>query len=276
MVRTCLSIARANPAPLLAALAMVASGRALLGQDGTTTLLVYKPGAETAAPDTIIQSVRGALTRIDAGAGRGESVSMIVDNTTGTMTVLIASRHLYVETTRAERDSLIAKFKPLADSFARSNNAGTANGATGSAPPAFTVKQTGKATVAGVTCTIYHVSASDPTLFRTGVPDSVSVTEADLCVAPGAGMRSPDALTGGAGALAMASADPATQARMAMFKQVLAGGTNGILKASTVRRGKLSVNLEVLRIDPAEPPASLFAVPAGYTKFAIPSFGGRS
>jgi len=267
------SLTRATRAAMLVALSTLAVSRPLAAQDGTTTLLVYKPDGSSTSPDTIVQSVRGTTTRIDAGAGRGERVAMIIDNATGTMTVLLASRHLYVQTTTAERDSLIARFKPQADSFARKFNKGTP-GAPGAAPPAFTVKKTGTATVAGVSCTVYQVSASDATLFRAPGPDSLGVQEADLCVAPGAGMRTPDALTGGSSALAMASADPATQARMAMFKQVLANGTNGILRASTVRRGKPFVNLEVVRIDTAEPEASLFVVPAGYTKFTIPSFGG--
>jgi hypothetical protein len=64
--------------------------------------------------------------------------------------------------------------------------------------------------------------------------------------------------------------NPAAREEYAAWQQVLGGG-KGIVRIATIESGKKHVNMVATSIDRSVPPDAEFEVPAGYTKFQMPS-----
>jgi hypothetical protein len=231
--------------------------------DGTITFVTHRENSNQA--QMMVQYARGKKLRIDSGdSTQSAKGSFIIDGVTGTMTILMPSEKRYIQFTTQDAAQLGAAIKPLADSMKK--NFGTTTPSTPDKSH-LSVTQTGTETVAGVTCMVYHVTGTD----NNGKP-----TEAEICAAPGVGLFIMNAAFGGGGALgAFASrmgANPQTQARYAMLKNILSDG-KGIIKLTKIENGKKTVEFEATKIDRSTPPESMFDIPAGFTKFQMPSFG---
>jgi hypothetical protein len=231
--------------------------------DGTITFLTHSEiGNRT---HVMVQYARGKKLRIDSGdSTQSAKGSFIIDGASGTMTILMPSQKRYMQFTPQDAAQLGATMKPLVDSLKKGLGTTTPTTPDNSH---LSVTQTGRETVAGVSCTVYHV---------TGTDNNGKAVEAEICAAPGVGLLINDALGRGGALGAFASrmgADPQTQARYAMLKNILSDG-KGIVKLTKIENGKKIVELEATKVDRSTPPESLFDIPEGFTKFQMPSFGG--
>jgi hypothetical protein len=249
-------------------LAVAAGGARSAGaqSDGTITFVTH--GENSNQTHVMVQYARGKKLRIDSGdSAQSAKGSFIIDGVTGTMTILMPSQKRYMQFTTQDAAQLGAAFKPLADSMKK--HFGTTTPTTPTPDQShMSVTQGGTETVAGVSCTVYHV---------TGVDNNGKPGEAEICAAPGVGFFLMTAAFSGGGALGVFAsrmgADPQTQARYAMLKTILSDG-KGIIKLTKIENGKKTVEFEATKIDRSTPPESMFDIPAGFTKFQMPSFGG--
>lgn len=182
------------------------------------------------------QYFHGAEMRMDMGGAQAASV--IMDMSSGMMTMLMPTQKAYMQYNMAQ----IAAGMPQ------------------KATTPVTLSQTGTETVAGIPCTDYLVTGGAEAAGR-GV---------EICAAPGVPTLDPSALTKGA----MAQVG----ARLGMNSQVLSAYQQlkgkGVLKVSKVENGTKTVQMVATKVDHTSPPASMFQVPDGYTKFQMPTGAG--
>jgi hypothetical protein len=183
------------------------------------------------------------------------------------MTILMFENKQYMQFTPQDAAQFGASFKGLADSIKKSGGATTPAPTPPSSQSHLTVTPTGTETVAGVTCTNYHITGT----YGNGKP-----ADGEVCAAQGVGLLMMNALFGNGSALgaftSRMGADPKTQSQYAAFKEVLGDG-KGILKASKIENGKKTVVFEATKIDRTTPPESMFDIPAGFSKLQMPNFG---
>jgi hypothetical protein len=192
---------------------------------------------------TIVQTSKGSMLRMDmadAKSGEEGKGSMIVDLKTNTITILMAEEKRYmVMPMRA-----IPGVHPDSDSQKYGK---------------ITLESTGRTeTVAGVECTIYHGTNTEP---------DGKVSEGDACLAKGLGLGLMDVMANRPGA--SQSANPTMQLFRKLSKEDLHA-----LKVWEYKKGKPVVALEATKIERKSVPSSAFEIPEGYTKFTMPSMGG--
>ena len=219
------------------AVSIAAGGFALplAGQTGFEGVITFlgKPNGEGKV-DTMIQTTKGSLLRLDMHAGGRHSENqmiMVFDMKTRTMTMIMPAQQMYMTNTLHLSDSAMTKDK------------GTVK-----------FEDTGRSdVVAGTKCEIWAASRTD----------SNGVTkEGEACIAKGVGFAMFDAFGYGR----RGSGDPA----MAKYRQLVKEGM-GVLKVWTIKDGNRVAELEAINIDRKSIPSSTFEVPAGYKKFEMPS-----
>jgi hypothetical protein len=232
--------------------------------DGTITFAMH--GEKGDKNDVFVQSYLGQKVRFESqDPSTGHSGAFIMDGATGTTTILMAERKMYMQFTPQDAANAATIIKPLADSLKKMGVGSSATVSTTTPQGTFHVSQTGSETVAGTPCTVYHVSGTDAK-GKSG--------EGEVCVAQGAGLFMMG--SGGGGPMAMfaqrMASNPATSAQYAAMKQILGPG-KGILKVTKIDNGNKIVVIEATKIDRATPAKELFEAPKEYTKFDMPNMG---
>jgi Domain of unknown function (DUF4412) len=222
------------------AVALTAAGPLEAQTDGTITY--------SASGRTLVVAVKGKQVRMSPTTG----MAMILDNGTGTMTVIMGSSKMYMQQNFATATSA------LAPQVAGAPPAGEATSGT---PSHTSITKAGTETVAGIQCTDYMVSGLSP---ATGQP-----SQAEVCVAPGVPVMDMSAITNSPMMKAMAARNGTSdQAEVsAKFKAM----NVGVLKVTTIQGDTKTVVMEATKVDRSAPPDSLFQIPTGYTKMQMPA-----
>jgi hypothetical protein len=217
---------------------------ALMGCSLAAALAVTGPlGAQTdgsvtwnlqtaGATHTMVQYFKGSQMRIET-----EMADMLVDGSAGTMTMLMPSQKMYMQYT--------------ADQLGNMPNMQRAPASAGQ----LSITPDGHETVAGIPCTDYKL---------TGAPSG----DTEICAAPGVPSMDPTALMNGP--MGQLAAKMGMTPQMADAYKQLKG--QGALKISKIdAAGTKTLVMEATKIDRTPPAASLFQVPQGYQKLAMPA-----
>jgi hypothetical protein len=183
---------------------------------------------------TMVQTSKGSLIRIDnfhGGQGKREEPTLILDTKARTMTVLIPENHMYL-------------VQPLAP------------GGGGPADPKrqLAFKNSGRTeTVAGIKCEIY---------IGTVIDSHGKTSQFEACLAKGVGFALFDA---------MGSRGPGSNASGPDLFRDLAAKNLYVLKAWEFKDGERVPAMEATKVEQKAVPASVFEVPAGFTKMDMPA-----
>jgi hypothetical protein len=180
----------------------------------------------------MVQTSKGNMVRIDGMGGGAMKVSMILDTKSNTMTMVMYDRKMYMVNPIPSLDSALNASKQK-----------------------ISISKTGETqTVAGVSCDIYK---------GTTTKEDGKVEEGQACLAKGVGFVFFSSMMGrGRGA---------AQGSMAEAFRELAAKDLHMLKAWSMKDGKMVPVLEAVKIEPKSVPNSTFEVPAGFVKMDMPS-----
>ena len=184
------------------------------------------------ATDTMIQTTKGSMLRFETvlKPGQKEQGAMIYDFKAHTMTVLMMHEKKYMIMPIKQTETMT---KAIGD---------------------VKLTKTGRtATVAGVSCQIYHASRTNER----------GTKEGEACFAKGVGLAMMDIFAGMGG---RGGGNSAVEAFHDLAKEDL-----HMLKAWELKDGSEQGTLEAVKIDRKSVDASLFAIPAGFTKVEMPS-----
>ena len=195
---------------------------------------------------TLIQTTKGHKLRLD-GFG-GDSGSMIVDNDAKVMMMVDPGKKQYMTMTEADMKQMQAMMGPMMEKMKQQHGRG--------ADGKFDFAKTGRAEkVAGVPCEVWHGSYTDGTGEK---------KEGEACVATGVGFALAD----------LTFNNPMLQQRgagrdwMEQYRRVV-GGNKGILKATSIKNGTATVDLEATKIEPKDVSDAAFAPPPGYKEIRL-------
>jgi hypothetical protein len=230
-------------APVL--LAVFGLPSAVTAQTGFNGVITFQSDQGSGRQNTFVQTTKGHKVRID-GFG-SDSGSMIVDNDAKVVMMVEPQKKQYMVMTQDDMKQMQAMMGPMMERMRQRQGAkeGSIN---------FT--KTGKTeTVAGVPCEVYH---------GTYVDADGTKNEGEACVATGVGFALADIMAN----------NPLLQQpgrghdMMEQYRQ-LVGGNKGILKATSLKSGKPSTELEATKIEPKVVSDAVFAPPAGYKEIRL-------
>jgi hypothetical protein len=232
------------------ALAAVLVGGALQpteagAQTGFNGVITFVSARGAGKQDTFVQSTQGRKVRIDGlGPHRG---GMIVDNDAKTLMIVDADKQQYMTMTEADAQQMQAMMAPMMDKMKQEQSKASGK---------FSFSKTGKTeTVAGVPCEVWRGQ-------HTGADGEKN--EGEACVATGVGFALAD----------LTFNNPMLQQHGPMHEQFeqyrqLVGDNKGILKATSVKNGKTTTELEAIKIERKAVGAETFAPPAGYKEIRM-------
>jgi len=178
----------------------------------------------------MVQTSKGNMVRIDGLGGGAMKVSMILDTKSNTMTMVMYDRKMYMVNPIPSLDSAL--------------NASAQK---------TTISKTGETqTVAGVSCDIYK---------GTTTKEDGKIEEGQACLAKGAGFVFFSMMGRGGKAAQGSTAE--------VFRELAAKDLH-IVKAWTMKDGKMVPVLEAVKIERKSVPNSTFDVPADFMKMQLP------
>ncbi|MGN6391456.1 MAG: DUF4412 domain-containing protein [Gemmatimonadales bacterium] len=238
MMRACSKVA------VLLAAAALPSGVAM-AQTGFNGVITFQSDRNGGKQETFVQTTKGHKVRIE-GFG-SDSGSMIVDNDAKSMMMVEPSKKQYMLVTQQDMQQMQAMMGPMMERMKQGHDAKQGS---------FNFTKTGKSEkVAGVSCDVYH---------GTYVDEEGNKNEGEACVATGVGFALADIMAN----------NPLLQQHgpghdmMDQYRQ-LVGGNKGILKATSIKDGKATTELEATKIEPKDVSDTVFAPPKGYKEIRM-------
>jgi hypothetical protein len=222
-------------------------GRPAVAQTGFNGVITFRNEGSSGKQDTVVQYSKGRKVRIDGfGAEHG---AMIVDNDAKVLMIVDPAKHQYMTMTEDDAKQMQAMMGPMMEQMKQRQSA---------KPDASKLSfgKTGKTEiVAGVPCEVWRGTYTGPN----GDQD-----EGEACIATGVGFAL-DALTFNN---PMLQRGGAAHDQLEQYRQ-LVGGNKGILKATSVKGGKATVQLEAIKIERKSLGDDVFAPPAGYKEIRM-------
>jgi hypothetical protein len=223
---------------------------ALAQPAGFEGIVAYKMSGKGGGAE-MTQMYKGMKSRTEVSGASGQSSAMIMDMSTGVMTVLMPQQKMYMVMDMRKAGQGLAGLP-----FGRGKKD---TGAHGGAPPAMPkITATGrKETIAGHECEYYVMGDKG---------------DMEVCSAKGLGMfmmgQSP--MGGGMGSMAALAALATNSDAFKLF-------SDGFFPLKMVKNegGKKEVVMEATRLEKKSLDASLFAPPPDYKEMKMPSFGQR-
>jgi hypothetical protein len=213
------------------AAALAVAGPVAAQTDGTVTWDMSAGGGS--GVKTMVQTFHGSQERMEMPGGMG---SILMDASSGTMTMLMNSQKMYTQMNVAD---IPQKSAPQSN--------GTVS-----------VTKDGNETVAGIPCTDYKL---------TGMSTTQDADAYEICAAPGVPSMDPKFLTNGPMG--------ASAGRMGLTPQVVSVMQQlrgqGALKVYKISGGQKTVVMVATKVDRTPPDPSLFVVPKDYNKFQMPA-----
>lgn len=211
-----------------------------MAQTGFNGVITFRSDRSSGKQETFVQTTKGHKVRLD-GFG-SDSGSMIVDNDAKSMMMIEPSKQQYLLMTQDDMKQMQAMMGPMLERMKQGQQ---------SKQGSLNFTKTGKReTVAGAPCEVYH---------GTYVDEDGTRNEGEACVATGVGFALADIMAN----------NPLLQQHgrgsdmMEQYRQLL-GGNKGILKATSIKDGKATTELEATKIEPKDVSDAVFAPPAGY------------
>jgi len=210
-----------------------AAGPSSLSAQSFEGVITFSTLTESGKTATMVQSTSGKKLRLDVSEAGSPSpgASVIYDLDTDKHTTLLPARKLYVVSTPNDRT-------------VSSDSAGNSTD----------IQKTSRTEmVAGVSCDVYHWTRKT----------SSAPEEGDVCLAKGIGFEALNVLVneyGGRSASAVGGPE------ITKLKQLLKGDLQ-VLKITTVKNGKTTVNLVATKIERVPVSSDLFRPPPDYTEF---------
>lgn len=230
---------------MLAAAAAVVGGAgapSLAAQTGFNGVITFKQDRD-GKPATFVQTTKGRKVRLE-GFG-SDSGALIVDGDAKVMMMVDPRQKQYMVMTDEDAKQMAAMAEQM-----KMKRPEAAQG-----QMSFT--NTGRReTVAGVPCEVWHGTYSGG--------DKTEQREGDACMAKGVGFALAEITLGNP----MLQRGGPGWAQMQQYHELVAGG-KGILKATTVKDGKVTTELEATRIEPKVVSDDAFKPPAGYTEIRM-------
>jgi Domain of unknown function (DUF4412) len=215
-------------------------------QTGFNGVITFVSARGAGKQDTFVQYTQGRKVRIDGlGPNRG---GMIVDNDAKTLMIVDAGKQQYMTMTEADAQQMQAMMAPMMDKMKQEQSKQDSG--------KLSFSKTGKTeTVAGVPCEVWRgrYSAAEG-----------EKNEGEACVATGVGFALAD----------LTFNNPLLQQHGPMHEQFeqyrqLVGPNKGILKATSIKNGKTTTELEAIKIERKALGAGTFAPPAGYKEIRM-------
>lgn len=232
-------------AVLLVAGALQPAGAA--AQTGFNGVITFVSDRTAGAQDTFVQTTKGHKLRLDGFGSRGGS--MIVDNDAKLMMMVDPAKQQYMTMTADDAKQMQAMMGPMMERM-RQHQAQRRD------PSKFTFAKTGRTEiVAGVPCEVWHGEYTG----EDGEKD-----QGEACVAAGVGFSLADLTFNNP----MMMQGGAAHEQFEQYRQ-LVGGNKGILKATGVKNGKPTTELEAVKIERKAVGDDLFAPPAGYKEIRM-------
>jgi len=223
--------------PLISALgAAAAAPVAAQSFEGTIWFASHRD--ENAPADTLIQTTKGSLVKLETRSGTGGDRGgyAVLDTKAHTMTVIMAREQKYM-TMPIPAPSPAAQKRMGEISFTETSRTET---------------------VAGVSCQVYHVSRVD---------SDGKKKEGDGCFAKNVGLAIGNIFSSYTGTASLGAENPA-------FAKLTQQNMH-LVKATETKDGKASGWLEMIKVDRSAVPNSAFEAPAGYTKMEMPMMPGK-
>lgn len=214
------------------------------GFNGVVTFQMDRSGGKR---DTLVQTTKGHKLRIDGfGSSHGW---MIMDNDSKSMMMVEPDKQQYMLMTEEDSKQMQAMMGPMMERMKQQQAHRTD-------PGKVNFAKTGRTEiVAGVPCEVWHGEYTD---------ESGEKDEGEACVATGVGFalseltyNNPIMQSGGA-----------AHEQFEQYRQ-LVGGNKGILKATSIKKGKTSTELEAIKIERKVVGDEVFAPPAGYKEIRM-------
>lgn len=219
------------------------TAEAQTGFNGVITFETDRSGKQ----DTFVQYTKGHKVRID-GFG-SDSGWMIIDNDAKAMMVVQPKKQQYFTMTQEDARQMQAMMGPMMERMKQRRSKEENKGK-------LDFANTGKTeTVAGVRCQVWHGAYTD----EDGDKD-----EGEACVAPGVGFALADLTYNNP----MMQAGGVGHDQFEQYRQ-LVGGNKGILKATSIKKGKPRTELEAIKIERKVVGDELFAAPAGFKEMRM-------
>jgi hypothetical protein len=219
--------------------------RGLTAQTGFNGVITFRSDRSGGKQDTFVQTTKGHKLRID-GFG-ADSGSMIVDNDAKVMMMVEPGKKQYMVMTQDDMKQMQAMMGPMMEKMKQRQSPAKGN---------LNFVKTGKTeTVAGVPCEVWSGAYTEA---------DGSKDEGEACVATGVGFALAD----------LTFNNPMLQQRgpahdvMEQYRQLVAGN-KGILKATSVKNGKSTTQLEATKIEPKVVSDAVFAPPPGYKEIRL-------
>ena len=230
-------------AALVAGAAMVA--RPLLAQTGFNGVITFQSD-RSGKQDTFVQYTKGHKIRLDGMGAAGGWI--IVDNDAKSTMIVDPKKQQYMMMTEADAKQMQAMMGPMMERMKQRRQQ--------KGPGTIDFSNTGRTeSVAGVRCEVWHGAYTD----EAGDKD-----EGEACVAPGVGFALADFMASNP----MMQAAGGGQDEFERYRK-LVGSNKGILKATSLKKGKATTEMEAVKIERTTVQDSLFAPPAGFKEIRM-------
>ena len=222
----------------------VMSPRGAAAQTGFNGVITFLSERDAGKQDTFVQYTKGRKIRID-GFG-GQQGAMIVDNDAKVVMIVEPAKKQYMTMTEDDAKQMQAMMGPMMEQMkSKRKDAGK-----------LSFAKTGKTeTVAGVPCEVWRGEYTD---------DEGKKDEGEACVAAGVGLELGELTYNNP----MMMQRGAAHDQFEQYRQ-LVGGNKGILKATSLKEGKASTQLEAIKIERKILGNDVFAPPAGYKELRM-------
>lgn len=216
-------------------------------QTGFNGVITFLSDRSAGKQDTFVQYTKGHKVRFDGfGSDRG---AMIVDNDAKVMMMVDHDKKQYMTMTEDDAKQMQAMMGPMMEQMKK-------KAASKADAGKLSFAKTGKTEiVAGVPCEVWRGAYTD----ENGEKD-----EGEACIATGVGF-SLDALTFNN---PMIQRGGAAHDELEQYRQ-LVGGNKGILKATSLKEGKATTQMEAIKVERKALGDDVFAPPAGYKEIRM-------
>ena len=213
----------------------------LAAQTGFNGVITFRQDRD-GTPTTFMQTTKGRKVRLDGfGSNAG---ALIVDGDAKTIMMVQPKEKQYLVMTAEDAKQMAAMMGPMAERMKTQHPEGAAG--------KFAFTNTGRTeTVAGVPCEVWHGTYSSG--------EKGDQKEGDACMAKGVGFALAELID----ANPLIQRGHAGWGTMQQYRELTAGG-KGILKATSVKDGKVTTELEAIKIEPKVVSDDAFEPPAGF------------
>ncbi|HEX2637134.1 MAG TPA: DUF4412 domain-containing protein [Gemmatimonadales bacterium] len=229
---------------LAAAVAAVggAGASSLAAQTGFNGVITFTQDRD-GKPATFVQTTKGRKVRLQ-GFG-SDSGALIVDGDAKVMMMVNPKEQQYMVMTDEDAKQMAAMAEQMKAKHPEADRGQMSFTNTGR-----------RETVAGVPCEVWHGTYSGG--------ESDEKREGDACMAKGVGFALAEITLGNP----MLQRGAPGWSQMQQYRDLVAGG-KGILKATTIKDGKVTTELEATKIEPKVVSDDAFKPPAGYKEIRM-------